>query len=73
MERSVRLGVTGWVRNMPNGSVEAVFEGEDQQVKAIVEFCRHGIRRAVVTSFDLKWEPFKGEFKDFKIRHQNGY
>jgi len=69
MERAVRLGVEGWVRNLPDGRVEATFEGEEEPVKALVEFCRQGSRGAVITQFDLNWEPFTGEFKDFKIRY----
>jgi len=69
MERAVRLGVTGWVRNLPDERVEAVFEGEEEPVKAIVEFCKKGPRNAVVTKFDLTWEPFLGDFKDFKVRY----
>lgn len=69
MERAVRLGVTGWVRNLPDERVEAVFEGEEEPVKALVEFCKKGPRNAVIAKFDLMWEPFLGEFKDFKVRY----
>jgi acylphosphatase len=41
-------GVAGWVRNCPDGTVEAVFEGERDDVEALVDFCRHGPRGAVV-------------------------
>ena len=59
--------VNGWVRNRDDGSVEAVFEGEKQDVKALVEFCKHGPSGAMVTNVDVKWENFTGEFNDFKI------
>lgn len=72
MERAVRLGVTGWVRNLPDGRFEAVFEGEEEAVKALVDFCRRGPKGAVVTGVDLRWEPVTGEFVDFRMRHQNG-
>jgi acylphosphatase len=71
MQEAIRLGVTGWVRNLPDGRVEAVFEGEKEAVDAAVEFCRKGPKGAVVTDVDLKWEQFTGEFKDFKVRLQN--
>lgn len=45
-----RLGVSGWVRNRPDGSVEAVFEGEPSMVEAAVEWARRGPERAVVTA-----------------------
>ena len=73
MERAVRSGLTGWVRNLPDGRVEAVFEGEEEAVKALVEFCRRGPKGAVVTGVDLTWEPFTGEFVDFRMRHQNSF
>ncbi len=62
------LNVKGWVRNLPGGRVEAVFEGEEEAVKALTEFSNHGPRGAVVTSFELTWESFTGEFREFKIR-----
>jgi acylphosphatase len=65
---SVRLGLTGWVRNMPDGRVEAVFEGEEEAVTVILDFCRRGPRRAAVENVAVVWEPFKGEFSGFSIR-----
>ena len=71
MNKAISLGATGWVRNLPDGRVEAVFEGEEDTVKSMVEYCRKGPKGAVVTVFDTKWEPFKGEFRDFRIRHNH--
>ena len=49
VERAARSrGVSGWVRNRPDGSVEAVFEGERADVEALVDLCRRGPRGAVV-------------------------
>jgi acylphosphatase len=61
--------VTGWVRNLPDSRVEAVFEGEAEAVGALVEFCKRGPAGALVTNFDLTWEAYTGEFNGFKIRH----
>jgi acylphosphatase len=63
------LNVKGWVRNRPNGSVEAVFEGEEKDVQAMVEFCRHGPPGAFVTDVKLTWEPYAAEFNNFRIRY----
>ncbi|MGD6851528.1 MAG: acylphosphatase [Candidatus Bathyarchaeia archaeon] len=60
-------GVTGWVRNVEDGGVEAVFEGEDSAVKALVEYCHHGPRSALVTKVSVDWEPFRGEFQNFSV------
>ena len=60
-------GVYGWVRNLSDGRVEAVFEGEKEAVEALVEWCRHGPSSAVVTGIDVKSEPCLGEFKDFSV------
>lgn len=71
MQEAVRLGVNGWVRNLLDGRVEAVFEGEKEAVDAAVDFCRKGPRGAVVTNLELNWEPFSGEFKNFRVRLQS--
>jgi acylphosphatase len=61
--------VKGWVRNLSDGRVEAVFEGEETAVKAVMEFCKRGPPRATVTSADVKWERYKGEFDNFRIKY----
>ena len=64
-----RHGVSGWVRNSPDDRVEAVFEGEEEDVKKLLEFCRRGPPGAQVTSTDVRWETYSGEFRDFEIRY----
>lgn len=49
-------GVNGWVRNRPDGAVEAVFEGDPEDVAALVEFCRRGPRGAGVERVDVEEE-----------------
>jgi len=61
--------VTGWVRNMPGGRVEAVFEGEEENVKKLIEFCRRGPPGARVTSVDVEWGQYKGEFTGFDVKY----
>jgi acylphosphatase len=53
-------GVAGWVRNNPDGSVEAAFEGADDAVDAMVEFARDGPRGAVVQGVDVADEEPEG-------------
>ena len=62
-----KKNVKGWVRNLPDGRVEVVLEGEEQDVKEIIEFCRKGPSYAQVKDMKIKWEAYKGEFKSFKI------
>lgn len=62
-----RLGINGWVRNLSDGRVEAVFEGEKEQVENQIEFCRSGPPGAFVQDLDVRWEDWRGEFLDFKV------
>ena len=54
------MGVAGWVRNRPDGAVEAVFEGDPEAVDQLVEFCRGGPSRAEVTSVEVVEEEPEG-------------
>jgi len=51
-----RLGLTGWVRNCGDGAVEAVFEGPEDRVESMVDWCRRGPSGARVESVDVDWE-----------------
>jgi acylphosphatase len=62
-----RYNVTGWVRNLPDGRVEAIFEGEKENVERLVEFCRKGPSSAKVTQTEVIYENYTGEFRDFKL------
>ena len=62
------LGIKGWVRNLPDGRVEAVFEGEEEAVKALVEYCHHGPSYARVENVNVSYENYSGEFTDFTTR-----
>jgi acylphosphatase len=53
-------GVGGWVRNLPDGRVEAVFEGAADAVEAMVRWCHEGPSSARVTSVDVAWEEPEG-------------
>lgn len=62
-----RRGVTGWVTNRPDGSVEAVFEGEPDAVAALVQWTRHGPDRARVDDQTVTEEEPEGE-RGFRVR-----
>jgi acylphosphatase len=64
---AARRGVAGWARNCADGTVEVVFEGDDDGVDALVEFCRRGPGHADVSSLDVADEPVEG-LSGFSIR-----
>ena len=55
-ERAAEQGVDGWVKNLPDGRVEAVFEGEADAVEAMVEFCHEGSPKARVEDVSVDYE-----------------
>lgn len=61
--------VTGWIRNLVDGRVEAVFEGEKKDVERMIEFCKTGPPNAYVSDVEIKWEKFKGESDKFEIKY----
>jgi acylphosphatase len=65
--RARSLGLSGWVRNEPDGSVAAVFEGERERVESMVEWCRHGPRGAGVEDVGVEWREPQGE-QGFSVR-----
>ncbi len=69
-ERARELGVRGWVRNCPDGSVEVVAEGEKNALQRLITWCHKGPEGALVTDVEVKWEPHRGEFQDFSIRYR---
>lgn len=68
-ELAQRLGLRGWVRNMPDDRVEVVFEGEKEAVERMLEFCRRGPSGARVTDVEIKREQPRGEFSGFEVRY----
>jgi len=66
-DRARSLGLGGWVRNVPDGTVEAVFEGDDDRVDSMVEWCRRGPQGSYVEDVDVTWLEPEGE-QSFSIR-----
>lgn len=64
-----RFGVLGWVKNRWDGKVEAVFEGTEDGVNAILEWCNTGDPPARASGVELNWEEYKGEFDRFEITY----
>ncbi len=66
--KAEELGLTGWVRNLADGRVEAVFEGEEGNVEKMVQWCRKGPQYARVEDVEAISEEYKGEFNSFTLR-----
>ncbi len=65
------LGVTGWVRNLSDGRVEAWAEGYSTRIESFLAFCRQGPSSALVTGIEFSEEKPQGDFKDFTVRRTN--
>jgi acylphosphatase len=68
-EVALELGVRGYVKNLPDGNVEFVAEGEDAQVEKLLEWARKGPPYARVDEVRVEDLEYRGEFKDFSVRH----
>ncbi len=62
-----QLSVTGWTRNLSDGSVEVVAEGDKEAIDKLIQYCRVGPPGARVRNVRVEWEGFKGEFRGFRI------
>jgi acylphosphatase len=59
--------VGGWVKNLPDGRVEAVFEGQEEAVESMIDFCHEGSEAAVVEDVEVEYESPEG-LEEFEIR-----
>ena len=67
-ERAERLGLTGWVQNLPDGRVEAIFEGTSERVREMVRWCEQGPSHAEVENVDTDFEAPEGDLTSFEVR-----
>lgn len=68
-DNAISLGLKGFVRNLPDGRVEAVFEGAEKDVAEILEFCKRGPAGAKVEDVEVKKETYTGKFENFEIKY----
>jgi acylphosphatase len=68
VEQGRRLGLSGWVMNCADGSVEVAAEGEIDQLEQLVNWCHHGPPGAQVKEVRAQWEAPKEEFRSFYIK-----
>ena len=67
--KAEEIGLFGWVKNLPDKRVEAVFEDEKTKVEEMLEWVKKGPPQARVENLEIIWEEHKGEFQDFAIEH----
>ncbi len=66
---SKRYNINGWVKNLENGKVEAILEGDEKHIKEVIEWCHVGPSGARVDNVEIKFEEYKGEFNSFTIKY----
>ncbi len=66
-QQATLLGLAGWVRNLPDGQVEIVAEGDEATLQRLIAWCQRGPEWAEVESVDVRWEPYAGDLKRFGI------
>ena len=60
-------GLAGWVRNLPDGRVQALFEGDQRVVEDMLRWCRKGPPYAYVDHLETEWQPYQGDLTDFRV------
>ena len=65
-----RLGLNGWVKNRPDGSMEVMAEGEEASIRELYSWAQKGPGAARVERVDTRWRSFTGEYADFRIIDQ---
>ena len=68
-ELAHNLGLDGWVRNLRDNRVEALFEGEKGIIQKAIQACYSGPPGARVTNIDVQWETYTGDEKGFSVRY----
>jgi len=67
-DKAHELGLSGWVKNIPGGTVETVAEGEEEKLNEYMQWCKKGPPAARVEGTQEKWAEPTGEFKEFSIK-----
>lgn len=62
-----RLGLCGWVRNLPSGEVEGEVEGEEAEVEEFVAWCRQGPSRSLVSQVKVDKATYQGNYSTFQV------
>jgi acylphosphatase len=68
-EKAREIGVKGWVRNLPDGRVEALFEGDKTAIHRLLGTLKTGPSYSRTEDVSVKYETYKNEFSDFQVKH----
>ncbi len=68
-KEAIKLGLTGWVKNLPDGRVEAQFFGPKDKIEEAVNFCRKGPFLSEVRHVEIEWDKGIGQFLSFDVLH----
>lgn len=68
-KKARELELTGWVRNLPDGKVEIIVEGEKEKIQELIKWAKDGPPLASVRNLRVEWQDWQGEFTDFDIRY----
>ena len=66
---ATKHGVTGWVRNLTDGRVEALLEGYEADVRQVIDWCHVGPPRATVNDVEIMYEKYTGEYEVFRVNY----
>ncbi len=69
VRKALGYGITGWVKNLRDGNVQVVAEGERSIVEEFIKDLKVGPYSANVTDIEIKWEKYTGEFQTFEVRY----
>lgn len=68
--KAKKLDLVGWVMNQPDGTVELIAEGKEENLKQFIDWCYNGPILAKVNKIDINWQEATGQFKKFNIKYK---
>ncbi len=66
---AIKNNVTGWIKNLDDGRVEVLIEGEDKSVDSVIEWCNYGPANSRVDNIQVNTEDYSGKFESFEVRY----
>ena len=68
-QKARKIRIRGWVKNLPDGQVEAILESEKEKAEELIEWIKKGVHLAKVDDIKIKWEDYQNEFDNFEVRY----